>query len=80
MRSPFISPSQLRVDADLVVRVDRRDAVLEIDDGAERRFENDVGKMRPALRADERHRIDHQLDMQAVLAQQHDEGPRPVAL
>ena len=71
---PLHQPKPIAVDGDLVLRIDRRNTVLEIDDGAERRFQNDIRDACLALGPDQAVLIDLDLDMQTMMAQQNDEG------
>ena len=54
----------------LVRGIDRRHRVLEVDDAGERRFEQHVGQARGVGGADWVSAVHHQLDVQAVVAQQ----------
>ena len=59
------------VGQDLVLAVDRRDRVLEVDDRGHRGLEHDVADVRVVLRADLGRRVEHQVEMQAVADEQH---------
>ena len=65
-------PKPIAVERDLVLCIDRRDTVLEIDDGAESGFENDIRHAGFAFRPDQAILIDLELDVQAMVAKQHD--------
>ena len=54
----------------LVLGIDRRDRVFQIDDRSQRRLEHDVGEVQPVAFADRVLGIDHQLDMQPVMPEQ----------
>jgi hypothetical protein len=60
------------VKRDLVLRIDRRDTVFEIDDGAESGFKNDIRHAGFAFRPDQAILIDLEFDVQAMVAKQHD--------
>ncbi len=66
----------IAVERDLVLRIDRRDTVLEIDDGAESGFKNDIRHAGFAFRPDQAILIDLELDVQAMVAKQHDKASR----
>ena len=57
------------IDADLVLGIDGGDAVLAILDGRQRRLQHDIAQPAGRGRADRVIRIDHQFDMQPVVAQ-----------
>ena len=65
-------PKPIAVKRDLVLCIDRRDTVLEVDDGAESRFKNDIRHPGFAFRPDQAILIDLKLDVQAMVAQQYD--------
>ena len=54
----------------LVLGIDRRDRILAIGDGGQRGFEIDIGDTQPVGLADLAVRVDHDLDMQAVVPEQ----------
>ena len=64
------------VGGGLVLAVDGGDRVLQVDDRGDRRLQHHVGDARVVLSANPGIRVDHQLDVQAVAAQQ-DRAVRP---
>ena len=62
-------PEPVAIGGELVLGVDRGDRILEVDDRGERGFEHDVGDARRIVAADRMVAVEHQLDMQAVVAQ-----------
>ena len=54
----------------LVRRVDRRDRILQIANGGQRRFEDDIGNACGISRADGMAGVENDFDMQAVVAEQ----------
>ena len=60
-------PEPIAIGGDLVERIDRGDRILQIHDGGDRRFENDVGDAGGIVAADRMRAIDHDLDVQAVV-------------
>src|SRR3546814_1599574 len=58
----------------LVFAIDRGDAVLEVDDRRQRGFEDDVGDARGIGLADRAGGVDHQFDVQAIVAEQYAAG------
>ena len=63
-------PEPVGIGRDLVLGIDRGDRILEIDDRRQRRFEQDVGDPRRIVAADRMVAVDHDLDVQAVVAEQ----------
>ena len=71
LRSPVLRPSQLRYAADLVLGVHRRDRVLEVDDRGDGGLGQHVLDPGRVSSADGAGAVDDELDVQAVMAQQH---------
>ena len=57
----------IAIGRDLVKRIDRGDRVLQIHDGGDRRFEDDVGDAGGIVAADRMRAIDDELDVQFVV-------------
>ncbi|TPV99308.1 MAG: hypothetical protein USCAAHI_01259 [Beijerinckiaceae bacterium] len=73
-QAPLHQPKPVAVDGDLILRIDGCDAVLEINDGAESGFKDNVGHASLALGPDEAVLINFNFNMQAMVAQQNDKG------
>ena len=68
-----VSPHQAEpvgISRDLVRRVDGGDRILQVANGGERGFEDDVGNTRWIGRADRMVRIEHDFDVQAIVAEE----------
>ncbi len=65
------------IDRDLVLGIDGGDAVLAIDDGGDGGLDDDVGDAGGIIGADAVGAVDDDLDMQAVIDQQHRGGRQP---
>jgi hypothetical protein len=70
-------PQPIGIGCDLVLGIDRRDRILEIDDGGQRSLEHDVGDARRIVLADRMRAIEHHLDVQAIVAEQPAFGALP---
>ena len=62
---------RIAVDQHLVLGIDRRDAVFHVEDGRDRRFQDHVGDASRIVLADHVGAVDFDLDMHAVVDQQH---------
>ena len=63
-------PQPVGICRNLVRRIDRRDRILQIANGGQRRFEDDIGYACGISRADGMAAIENDFDMQAVVAEQ----------
>ena len=63
-------PQPVAIGRDLVGGVHSGDRVLEIDDGRQGRFQHDIGDARRIIAADGMVAVEHDLDVQAVVAEQ----------
>src|SRR5438876_461547 len=54
-----------------ILRIDRGDAVFEIHDGGDRRFQHNVGDARRIIASDQSAAIDLDLQVKTMVAQQH---------
>ena len=70
----------VRVSQHLVLGVDRCDRVLEVEDGGQRGFDHEVGDAGRIALADRRVAVDDDVDMQAIVLQQHRAGRIGAAL
>ena len=64
-------PQPIGVGRDLVLGIDRRDRVLQVDDRRQRRFEHDIGNASGIVAADRMVAIDDDLDVKTIVAQQN---------
>ncbi len=69
-------PQPVGIGRDLVDSIYRRNRILQIANGRQRRFQHNVRQTRRVIPTDRMPRIDHQFDMQPMMAQQ-DIVPRP---
>ncbi len=65
------------IEADLILRIDRSDAVLEINDCGQGGFKNDISHSGLVVAPDEMIAINVNFDMQAILAQKSDKRVGP---
>ena len=68
------------IDQHLVLGIDGGDAVFHVQDGGDRRFQDDVGDAGRIVLADDVAAVDPDLDMQAVVDQQDRARSRRIAL
>jgi hypothetical protein len=76
----FQDAQPVAVTLHLVVGVDGRDRILQVEDGRQRGLEHDIGHAGGVAAADGRAAVDAQVDVDAVVAQQHRRRRRRVAL
>ena len=67
----FDKTQPIAIDRDLVLGIDRSDAVFEIHDSGDRRFQHNVGDARRIIASDRSAAIDLDLQVKTVVAQQH---------
>ncbi len=63
-------PEPVAIDLDLVLGIDRGDGILAVLDGGQRRLDDDVGEAGGVVAADDVLGVDHQLGVDAVVAEQ----------
>ena len=63
-------PQPVGIGGNLVRRIDRRDRILQVADGGQRGFQDDVGYAGRVGRADRVVRVEDDFDMQAIMAEQ----------
>ena len=71
---------RVAIDQHLVLGIDGGDAVFHVEDGGDRRFQDHVGDAGRIVLADRVAAVDLELDMQAVVDQQHRGGRGGIAL